>query len=139
MSVASGGRAPEDKSVGVAFALTFFLGPIGVFYVSVWGAIILIVVAFLGVATFGATTLLSWVISIVYGCVRASQRHSEFQLRLANPGVPYAQPSHQAPPPSFGGPGTQAGWFVDPAGSGRLRWWDGSRWTDEWAGPPPGR
>lgn len=26
--------------------------------------------------------------------------------------------------------GTAAGWYDDPAGSGGLRWWDGSRWSD---------
>ena len=37
-----------------------------------------------------------------------------------------------------------AGWFADPAGSGRMRWWDGSGWTDGFADedgaspyPPP--
>ena len=43
---------------------------------------------------------------------------------------------------SSGLPG--AGWFADPAGSGRMRWWDGSGWTDGFADedgaspyPPP--
>ncbi|MCS5715552.1 DUF2510 domain-containing protein [Herbiconiux sp. CPCC 205716] len=26
--------------------------------------------------------------------------------------------------------GTAAGWYDDPAGSGGLRWWDGSRWSE---------
>ena len=30
-----------------------------------------------------------------------------------------------------------AGWHLDPAGSGQLRWWDGTAWTDHLAPPPP--
>ena len=29
-----------------------------------------------------------------------------------------------------------AGWYPDPYGSGRLRWWDGSVWRDQYADPP---
>ncbi|WP_255771439.1 DUF2510 domain-containing protein [Pseudarthrobacter sulfonivorans] len=34
-------------------------------------------------------------------------------------------------------PAPQAGWYADPAGTGRLRWWDGSIWTDQYSTPPP--
>lgn len=29
-----------------------------------------------------------------------------------------------------------AGWYPDPAGGSRLRWWDGLDWTDHWRAPP---
>lgn len=29
-----------------------------------------------------------------------------------------------------------AGWYPDPYGSGRLRWWDGTVWRDQYADPP---
>lgn len=32
-----------------------------------------------------------------------------------------------------------AGWYPDPAGGSRLRWWDGLDWTDHWRAPPSPR
>jgi hypothetical protein len=30
----------------------------------------------------------------------------------------------------------RAGWYPDPDGGSRLRWWDGSDWSDRWRAPP---
>jgi hypothetical protein len=35
------------------------------------------------------------------------------------------------------GPATPPGWYPDPAGTGRLRWWDGAAWTDQFSSPQP--
>jgi len=33
-------------------------------------------------------------------------------------------------------PVTPAGWYPDPSGDGRSRWWDGTQWTDHYAPAP---
>src|SRR5690242_19350464 len=38
-----------------------------------------------------------------------------------------------APPPQL----PPAGWYEDPDGTGQQRYWDGSKWTDQLAPPPP--
>jgi len=56
-------------------------------------------------------------------------------------GAPGDQPGHGGQPgqggqpsagdqPGQGGSGQPAGWYGDPQGQARLRWWDGSNWTD---------
>ncbi|WP_166442172.1 DUF2510 domain-containing protein [Nakamurella flava] len=66
------------KSVGIAFLLTFFFGPLGMLYSTVPGALIMLAISFFGGIFFGLLTLgliwivwapLMWVISIVWGCV----------------------------------------------------------------------
>ncbi len=32
-------------------------------------------------------------------------------------------------------PAAPAGWYADPAGTGRLRWWNGTAWTDQYSTP----
>lgn len=35
-------------------------------------------------------------------------------------------------------PNTPAGWYPDPAGAGRSRWWDGTQWTEHYHDPYTG-
>jgi hypothetical protein len=71
------------KSVGVAFVLTWFFGPLGMLYSTVSGALIMLGVSvvgsiFIGAVTFGLGLVvlwpLIWVASIIWGCVAAANQ-----------------------------------------------------------------
>jgi hypothetical protein len=74
--------APQ-KSVGVAFVLTWFFGPLGMLYSTVSGALIMLGVLvvgtiFVGIVTFGLGLLVFWpfvwLASIIWGCVAAADQ-----------------------------------------------------------------
>ncbi len=66
------GRRP--KNVGIAIILTVLLGPLGVFYSSVPGGVIMCIAAvIIGFVTIGFGLPLIWVISIIWGAVAAQQ------------------------------------------------------------------
>jgi hypothetical protein len=71
------------KSVGVAFLLTFFFGPLGMLYSTVSGALIMLGISivggiFVGIITLGLAWLIwgpaIWVTSIIWGCTAASNQ-----------------------------------------------------------------
>jgi hypothetical protein len=60
------------KSVGVSILLTFLLGPLGMFYSTILGAIIMLVVSgLLAVMTAGISLFLTQPICIIWGAVAA--------------------------------------------------------------------
>jgi len=75
---------PENpKSVGVAFLLTLFFGPLGMFYSTVNGALIMTGALFVGAAVVFLVTLgigvlvwvpVVWIISIIWGCTAANEQ-----------------------------------------------------------------
>jgi hypothetical protein len=76
----------KDKSVAVAILLTLFFGPLGLFYVSAWGAVALIVVAAAGVVpTMGFVLIFIWPASIAWGAIAASNQHNTFRHRRIFP------------------------------------------------------
>jgi hypothetical protein len=72
----------KQKSLFVAFLLTFLFGPFGIFYVSVAGAIIWILVSIvLSLLTAGGFGLVAWIVSMIWGVVAASNYNKRIVVR----------------------------------------------------------
>lgn len=87
-----------QKSTGVAFLLTFFFGPFGLFYSSVTGGLIMTLVGIpLSIVTFGVLGFFVWVGSIIWGCAAADAHN-----KRAVPAVAMVAPSmsYMAPQPT---------------------------------------
>ncbi len=76
----------KAKSVGVAFLLSFLFGPLGLFYASVIGGLVMLVLAvilFVILPVVGG--ILAWIASIIWAVVAANnankQLHSQIQQR----------------------------------------------------------
>jgi hypothetical protein len=71
------------KSVGVAILLTVFFGPLGMFYSTVTGAIIMCILTLIvGVGTFGVGLFLIWPISIIWGAIAADGYNKQLRSRF---------------------------------------------------------
>lgn len=69
-------RSP--KSVGIALALTFFFGPLGMFYSTIWGAIImLILTVIIGILTMGFGVIITQIICLIWAGVAASSHNKK--------------------------------------------------------------
>lgn len=123
-----------EKSVGVAFVLTFFFGPLGMLYSTVTGALILLgitlvvslltglAIALITLATFGFGSFLAllaplvglpiWITSMIWGCLAASghnervrAQHAQHAHAYAQYGAAFAQQNAQRPAdPGYGAP-----------------------------------
>jgi hypothetical protein len=147
---------PRDKSVGVAFVLTFFFGPLGLFYVSTPLAIAALVINFVVIiVTLGLGLVLTWPAIVILGCIMADRRHRHYQAWLLTrlrrtDGISLAGRSAASTPmPVTHTSATHtsaarrvshatssvlfvnghAHWQPDPTGRFQLRWWSGDTWT----------
>jgi len=61
------------KSVGIAIILTVLFGSLGMFYSTIWGAIIMTILSIIvGVMTLGLGLIVMWPASVIWGAVAAS-------------------------------------------------------------------
>lgn len=60
----------SPKSVGISIALTLFFGPLGMFYSTILGAIIMgIIDIIVGIFTLGIGLLFTWPIQIIWAAI----------------------------------------------------------------------
>jgi Protein of unknown function (DUF2510) len=109
----------SQKSVAGAVLLAFFFGPLGMIYSTIPGALIMLVInIFVAVVTLGLGLLVTLPICAIWAGIAADSHNK--QLGVSSQ---HAALAGQGP----------AGWHPDPSGSGRLRYYDGVRWTDNYA------
>ncbi len=71
--------AVAPKSVVLSLVLTFFFGPLGMFYSTVPGALIMIGASLVALfVTFGIGLFVSWPICMIWGAVAASNYNAKF-------------------------------------------------------------
>lgn len=63
----------STKSPGIAILLTILFGPIGMFYTTIGGAIVMLLVSLVvGVVTLGLGLIITWPICIIWAALAAS-------------------------------------------------------------------
>lgn len=63
----------SPKSMGISIALTLFFGPLGMFYSTIAGAIIMIIIDIIvGIFTFGIGLLVTWPIQVIWAAISTS-------------------------------------------------------------------
>jgi hypothetical protein len=78
----------KDKSVFLALVLTFFFGPLGLFYATTGGAITLLALAAVGVVpTLGYVLIFVWPASMIWAVIAASDKHKAFAERSGPEGT----------------------------------------------------
>jgi hypothetical protein len=58
----------RTKSVALSLILTFFFGPLGMLYSTIWGAVVMIVLSIPAfIITFGHAGFIIWPVSMIWG------------------------------------------------------------------------
>jgi len=74
----------KDRSVSLSVVLTVLLGPLGLIYASVPGALALVLLAAAGVVpTMGFVLIFVWPASVAWGVIASSNKH-QLYLRSQN-------------------------------------------------------
>ena len=63
----------SPKSMGISIALTLFFGPLGMFYSTILGAIVMIIIDIIvGIFTFGLGLIVTWPIQVILAAIATS-------------------------------------------------------------------
>jgi Protein of unknown function (DUF2510) len=97
-------------------------------YATIPGAIVMFFVNLLiGIPTLGLGLLVTIPIGPVWAGVGASSHNKGLGMYAQSAAVPAMQPAAAAQTP--------AGWYPDPDGGNRQRYWDGRQWTSHYHAP----
>jgi TM2 domain-containing membrane protein YozV len=82
-NVAQAALLMNQKSTGVALLLTFFFGPLGLFYSSVMGGVIMLLVGgIIIVFTAGIGSILVWPICMIWAVMATGSHNKRLLLGL---------------------------------------------------------
>lgn len=74
----------NQKSMGVAIVLTILFGPLGLFYASVVGGAIMIVLSLvLGLITFGFAIFLIWPACVIWAAIAVNKENAKFAAQAS--------------------------------------------------------
>lgn len=74
----------SPKSMGISIALTLFFGPLGMFYSTILGAIIMIIVDIIvGILTLGLGLLVTWIIQVIWAAIATSMYNKKLMTGRA--------------------------------------------------------
>ena len=70
----------NSKSVGLAFVLAFLFGPLGLFYASVTGGIVMLILGvILGIVTLGFGLIFIWIGCVIWAVVAVNKANKVIQ------------------------------------------------------------
>jgi hypothetical protein len=91
----------NKKSTGLAFVLSFFFGPLGLFYASVTGGIVMLLITLIvGIITFGFGLIITQIICIIWAMIAVNnhnQNVSSQSIITQQPQVQNRQPVQSQP------------------------------------------
>ncbi len=71
----------DRKSIGLAFLLALFFGPLGMLYTTVGGAIFMLIVSgIVGTLTAGVGLAITWPLCILWSCISAAKHNDRAGL-----------------------------------------------------------
>jgi hypothetical protein len=79
-----------------------------------------------GMTAAGGLIAIVGLVLLIVGIVRRRRPPTPAYAPAGYAGAPPSYVSPSPPPPAS----TPPGWYADPGGSGRNRWWDGTQWTE---------
>lgn len=63
----------SPKNMGISIALTLFFGPLGMFYSTIAGAIVMMIIdVIVGILTVGIGLLVTWPIQVIWAAIATS-------------------------------------------------------------------